>query len=251
MLKTPIKIAGRTLTIHPAADEFPMLEGRAYDDFRDDVKAHGQREKIELLGNQVIDGRNRLRALMDLKIEPQFVQYKGTDPVGEVISRNINRRHLTDDQRVAIVAKLRAPEITADAAKNKTAIVAGKRAPAKGEASKRLAKEAKVSGSKGRTALETAKHAPGALEEVIAGKTKLAVANKKAKAAKAEKEKAAGKVKKPKPVASLKDRVEKKFMNFMQSFTVQEYPKVRELVRNIVATADKKGHAAAFAGVKE
>jgi len=212
-----------------------------------DIKARGVIQPIIVTPkDEILDGRNRYAACEELKITPPVEVYKGTDPVGEVISRNILRRNLTDDQRVAIVAKLRGTEIqeegkAAQRANLKKGAVKSAAAP-KGSSKERVAKEAKVGTGKARAAIAAAKHDPKALDDVIAGKTKLAAAGKSAAAKKTEKDKAAGKVPKTKKELPLRTRVEKKWQRFMESFSVTDYKAVREIVRELVATADKKGH---------
>jgi hypothetical protein len=60
-----------------------------------DIKANGQQVPIELYKGQILDGRNRYRALLELGIEPQLRAYGGDDPRGHAISLNVRRRHLS------------------------------------------------------------------------------------------------------------------------------------------------------------
>lgn len=242
----------KRLTVHPAAAAFPMLGAAEHKALKADIEQRGLVEPLVIMGDQLLDGRNRLKAAGELNITPKIVTYKGNDPVGEVISRNILRRHLTDDQRVAIVAKLRGEELAADAKKNQAAAKKGSKGGGKGEVSQRVADEAKVSGHKGRSAVAAAKHAPEELENVIAGKTKLASAAKKASAKKAEKDKAAGKVKPAKKEKSLRERVEAKFLRFLETFSVQEYAEVRKIVGELLTTTTSgktNGNGAAPTGL--
>ena len=216
-------------TVHPAAEAFPWMSKEDFSDLKSDIKARGVINPVVLIGTEIIDGRNRMAACDELGVECPTTQYKGTDPVGYVIAQNILRRNLTDEQRVALVAKLRGVELSAEAK------AAQKDKKSRGAVGKRIAAEAKVSGHKGRQAAEIMKDSPAMLDEVIAGREKLSAAKKKTQAAKPPK------VKKEK---SLDERVRIKFVRFMESFTPQEYPKVRELVRGFVALADKSGHAA-------
>jgi hypothetical protein len=99
------------LTDHPLAEIFPLMEGVEFDALVDDIKANGVRELITLYEGKILDGRNRYRAVvkaaMQYKLkEENFREYKGTDPLGFVVSANLHRRHLTESQRATIAAKL-------------------------------------------------------------------------------------------------------------------------------------------------
>jgi hypothetical protein len=84
---------------HPLAEIFPLIEGR-------DIKANGPHEPIRLLDDQILDGRNRYRACIAAGEEPVFVPYRGDDPAAYVVSMNVARRHLTQEQKRELIAKL-------------------------------------------------------------------------------------------------------------------------------------------------
>jgi ParB-like chromosome segregation protein Spo0J len=102
------------LEFHPAADIFPLMQGSEFDEFVADICAHGQQVPIVLHGGKILDGRNRYRGCLQEGIEPEMVD--GTemidDPFAYVISANLRRRHLTDEEkRKAIAAYIaQAPE---------------------------------------------------------------------------------------------------------------------------------------------
>jgi len=92
---------------HPAADLFPMMSPEEYEGLRDDIHQHGQREKIVMWQGMLIDGRNRLRACIELGIEPEVMELpEDADPVAFVCSLNVHRRHLNTSQRASIAAQL-------------------------------------------------------------------------------------------------------------------------------------------------
>ncbi|MCV0371685.1 hypothetical protein [Filomicrobium sp.] len=95
-----------TLKAHPLADLFPMMEGEAFTDLVHDIKEHGLREPIVLLDDEVLDGRNRLKACREGGVEPRFAEFHGSDPAAFVISLNLKRRHLSESQRSMVAAKL-------------------------------------------------------------------------------------------------------------------------------------------------
>jgi ParB-like chromosome segregation protein Spo0J len=99
------------LPFHPFAKKFPLLNGAEFNEFVADIKAHGLREPITLYQGKVLDGRNRYRACLGLKLKPEFVEFKGDDAAASafVLSQNIFRRHLkAKEKRKAIAALLKA-----------------------------------------------------------------------------------------------------------------------------------------------
>jgi len=100
------------LEFHPLADAFPLLEGKAFEELVDDIKAHGQRESIILHEGMILDGRNRYRACRELGIAPWTTAFESIaapddTPEAYVISVNAHRRHLTPEQKQAVLIKLR------------------------------------------------------------------------------------------------------------------------------------------------
>src|ERR1700730_16019465 len=95
-----------TLSFHPLANIFPLLEGAEFVELVEDIRQHGQREPIVLYQNQILDGRNRHRACLAAGIACWFEEYDGDDPLAFVISLNLKRRHLSESQRAMVAAKL-------------------------------------------------------------------------------------------------------------------------------------------------
>ena len=91
---------------HPLADLFPMLEGDELQALADDIKEHGQRVPIVLHERKILDGRNRYRACQMAEIEPELVDYDGTDALSFVVSLNWKRRHLSIGQRAMVAASI-------------------------------------------------------------------------------------------------------------------------------------------------
>ena len=99
----------RPVIFHAFADLFPWLEGAALDHLREDIRLHGVREPIVMLGDAILDGRNRYMCARDLGVEypvRQFDPATEGDPLAWVISHNLHRRHLTESQRASIAARL-------------------------------------------------------------------------------------------------------------------------------------------------
>ncbi len=112
------------IPIHPLAKIFPALEGAAFDALKADIAANGLSVPITLWRGAILDGRNRYRALVELGLVPAEARAEYLDsppllmPVEHVdglepgdlpafvISRNLNRRHLTESQRATVAASL-------------------------------------------------------------------------------------------------------------------------------------------------
>ena len=90
---------------HPFADLFPMMTSDELSALAADVAEHGLRHPVVMYEGMVLDGRNRLLACEQAKIEPTFEEYAGDDPLSLVISLNAQRRDLTAAQRAIVAAK--------------------------------------------------------------------------------------------------------------------------------------------------
>jgi ParB-like chromosome segregation protein Spo0J len=94
------------LTFHPLANVFPLLEGEEFDALVADIAASGLCEAVWLYEGQILDGRNRYRACQALSRDCATRDYPGHDPLGFVLSMNLQRRHLDESQRSMIAARL-------------------------------------------------------------------------------------------------------------------------------------------------
>jgi len=95
------------IEIHPVAEKFPLLFGREYEELVDDIRDRGQLHPVVIHDNQLLDGRNRVRACNDLGIAPKQTEWSAPDGVtaGEwIVSTNLQRRHLTSQQRAMLAA---------------------------------------------------------------------------------------------------------------------------------------------------
>ena len=91
---------------HPLADIFPMMSPKDLAALADDVATRGLRDPTILHDGKILDGRNRYQACIRAGVEQRFEEFDGDDPLAFVVSSNLHRRHLTDDQRAVIAAKL-------------------------------------------------------------------------------------------------------------------------------------------------
>lgn len=87
---------------HDVASLFPLMEGKEFADFVEDIKKSGLREPIWLYNGKIIDGRNRYNACKKagIKLLPKhFKKWGGADSlISFIISLNLKRRHLTPSQ---------------------------------------------------------------------------------------------------------------------------------------------------------
>jgi hypothetical protein len=95
--------------VHPVAKLFPMSNGKPYDDLRDSIREIGQQEDVVLDGCDLLDGRNRVAVLNELEMETKAVQFAdlqtGVNQGVWIAAKNLERRHLTNDQYIAISAR--------------------------------------------------------------------------------------------------------------------------------------------------
>lgn len=107
------------LPYHPLANMFPLIEGEAFSGFADDILVRGMLEEIVVLDGQILDGRNRYRAAVqigliapdqDWRNTPGFVDFADLrtqlTPFEWVVSKNLHRRHLSESQRAMMAAQV-------------------------------------------------------------------------------------------------------------------------------------------------
>jgi hypothetical protein len=99
---------------HELACLFPLMPDDELAALADDIEANGLREPLWLYEGKILDGRNRYRACVLKDIDQRVEHYRGKDPLGFVVSKNLHRRHLTESQRAMVAARLanlRAPKV--------------------------------------------------------------------------------------------------------------------------------------------
>ena len=92
--------------MHELCKLFPPMPEDQFNALVDDIQANGLRHPIIIHENKILDGRHRYRACRAIGRQPVSVIYDGNDPLGFVISHNLNRRHLDESQRAMIGARL-------------------------------------------------------------------------------------------------------------------------------------------------
>lgn len=167
------------VTFHPVAEMFPLMEGVEFEDLVEDIRKHGQRHAILVTANQIIDGRNRYRACLQLGIKPLFEEWDGQGSLTELsCSLNLHRRHLSTTQRSAAAA-IATDGFEAEAGER---MKKGKADPAaksqQGRAAEMAARVCGVSARSVYDARLVRKHSPELFSGMLAGTVKLSVATR-------------------------------------------------------------------------
>ncbi len=94
------------MKFHPVCMMYPDMPEEEFAGFRDSIRDRGQKHACRMFGDQMIDGKNRYRACIELGIEPRLEQWDGKeeDLIDFVTDENENRRQLTASQRGAVAA---------------------------------------------------------------------------------------------------------------------------------------------------
>jgi urease accessory protein UreF len=94
------------LATHPLAEIFPLIDEDSFVALKNDIAAHGLHEPIWFYEGQILDGRHRYRACRELELDCPTRSYTGDDPLGFMLSMNLQRRHLNESQRAMVAAKI-------------------------------------------------------------------------------------------------------------------------------------------------
>jgi hypothetical protein len=97
-----------TLEPHPLSKMFPPISEEDFGKLAADIKLNGLAQPIVRYQGKILDGNNRYRACELVRIAPKFADFPGDDAAARnyVISANIHRRHLSLEQRRAIIEAL-------------------------------------------------------------------------------------------------------------------------------------------------
>jgi hypothetical protein len=197
----------KSLEIHPLAQKFPDIPPKEFEELKVSVQTVGLLDPLIINDvGQVLEGRHRFKACMELGIEPRTLNWRdvlGTrfGQVSEakfIFDANYHRRHLTDDQRVALCAAFLS-ELREEAKANQTTGLKRGRTPKRsresqtrltenpvglehdspntGKVSTKLANMAKVGRTKAEKVIDLADRDPGLLDQVSRGEKKLAEAH--------------------------------------------------------------------------
>lgn len=229
-----------TLGVHPKAKELSewlqVLSSKEAKELKDDIAANGVQVPILLTkdGKQIIDGRNRWMVAHELKLQSVPVEYyQGTDEnIPKVIlSRNVFRRHLTNDQRIAVMVHVLAPPMEKEAADRKSGKAGrfngGSKSEVKGSVAAQLAKELKVSQHKTEQALRARK--AGVLRQAMSGRKSL----RQAASARPRKSR------KPK-VKTFEQEVWQAYRRLLAKFEHEQHREVKKHLRNFLEGHEPK-----------
>lgn len=228
----------KVMKIHPFAQTFSVLAGEELADLRADIEKNGIVVPILVnkAKNTILDGRNRWMIATELGVQKDvpFDVFMGTDEEipAEILRLNVFRRHLTDDQRMAAISKVRGPMLEKEAKERQAE---GAKAPqGKGGSFKKngknggatvaqLAKEAKGTTYKAQQA-EKARKA-GLIDDVIAKKMTLKQAASKA---------GSGKKKPRKIQLTMEDEVWQKWARFLKNWPQTMHREVFKYVTSFI-----------------
>ena len=80
------------------------MDTEAFKALVNDIEEQGQLDPIDVVGDKIVDGWHRYRACLLLEIEPKTRTLpEGLELVEYVLGKNAHRRHMTAEQRAAVV----------------------------------------------------------------------------------------------------------------------------------------------------
>jgi ParB-like chromosome segregation protein Spo0J len=93
---------------HDLSKLFPPISEEDFNKLAADIKLNGLHQPIVRYQGKILDGNNRYRACVLVKVAPKFADFTGDDAAARnyVISANIHRRHLRSDQQRDIIPAL-------------------------------------------------------------------------------------------------------------------------------------------------
>jgi hypothetical protein len=126
------------MMIHPLAEKFPAMPPADFEKLKESIAKYGLFEPIVINEfGQILEGRHRYKALVDLGKDPWKNSISFTEVKGEnedlteeqfIYDSNVHRRHLTDDQKAMLAAEF-APYFKKEAEKRKAGTQFAGRAP--------------------------------------------------------------------------------------------------------------------------
>jgi hypothetical protein len=166
--------------VHWYAALFPDLPSADHEKLKDDVRANGQLQPIVITREgMLLDGRHRMKICHELGITPYTILFRDVHNVRPEMSEvdfidsvNLHRRHMSDDQRLAL-AVLRSDGLQKEAADRQKAGVK----PPSGVSAQRsrttIAKSVKQSEHRVKAAQQLKKQKPDALKAISLGQKTL------------------------------------------------------------------------------
>lgn len=86
---------------HPLAALFPLRsdDHPEFIGLVESIKKNGLIDEITTLDGAILEGRHRYRACILAGKEPRYKEYEGTDPLEFVRAKNMDRRHMTENEK--------------------------------------------------------------------------------------------------------------------------------------------------------
>ncbi len=98
---------GKTYTAHPAAALLPLIKGDEFETLVVSLQQNGMRHPVLVLGDQIVDGRNRFRAAKQANVKIIFKEIDSAEDVCRlVMDLNLHRRDL-GGRKVLVASRLR------------------------------------------------------------------------------------------------------------------------------------------------
>lgn len=97
-------MANREFNRHHLSSLCGDMDAESFNALVQDIRDQGQLEPIDVVADEVLDGWHRYRACRILEIEPKTRDLpEESDLAAHVLGKNAHRRHLTAEQRAAVV----------------------------------------------------------------------------------------------------------------------------------------------------
>lgn len=97
-------MAHREFTRHHLSSLCGDMDAESFNALVQDIRDQGQLEPIDVIGDEILDGWHRYRACRLLDLEPKTRDLpKDLGLVEYVLGKNAHRRHMTAEQRAAVV----------------------------------------------------------------------------------------------------------------------------------------------------
>ena len=94
----------RRFSRHPLSSLCGDMDTESFKALTNDIREQGQLEPIDVVGDEIVDGWHRYRACQLLEREPKTRALPdGLELVEYVLGKNAHRRHMTAEQRAAVV----------------------------------------------------------------------------------------------------------------------------------------------------
>jgi hypothetical protein len=118
-MRRKVKVPKNGFKIHQSAEVFPMMSRQELEGLKASIEVEGLLERIAIVDDQIIDGRNRYKVLQELGRADQPDDYEDFtfrfaapceewhEPIDYVVAKNLHRRHLNVGQRAESAVKIK------------------------------------------------------------------------------------------------------------------------------------------------